>query len=50
MMSILSVPGSAIIFTDVLSLPIPDKDTRAATLMFAGNNNTASRAVPSKLS
>ena len=45
----LSVLGSAIIFTDVLSLPIPDKDTSAATLMFAGNKETASRAVPSKI-
>jgi hypothetical protein len=43
------VSGSAIIFTSVLSLPIPDKDTSAATLMFAGNNKTASRAVPSKI-
>jgi hypothetical protein len=45
----LSVFGSAIIFTLVLSLPIPDKDTSAATLIFAGNKETASRALPSKI-
>ena len=45
----MSVFGSAIIFTFVLSLPIPDKDTSAATLMFAGNKETASRALPSKI-
>ena len=37
------------ILTRVLSLPMPDKDTSAATLTFAGNRVTASRAVPSKI-
>ena len=45
----LSVFGSAIIFTAVFSLPIPDIDKRAATLMLAGNRETASFAVPSKI-
>ena len=45
----LSVLGSATILTPVFSLPIPDKESNAATLMFAGNSDTASFAVPSKI-
>ena len=45
----LSVFGSATIFTLVFSLPIPDSDKSAATLMLAGNSETASFAVPSKI-
>ena len=41
--------GSATIFTTVLLLPIPVRDNRAATLMLAGNRETASFAVPSKI-
>jgi hypothetical protein len=45
----LSVLGSATILTFVFSLPIPVNDKSAATLMFAGNKETASFAVPSKI-
>ena len=45
----ISVFGSATIFTLVFSLPIPDNDKSAATLMLAGNKETASFAVPSKI-
>ncbi len=37
------------IFTPVFSLPIPVNDKSAATLMLAGNKETASFAVPSKI-
>ncbi len=45
----LSVLGSATIFTLVFSLPIPDSESKADTLMFLGNSLTASFAVPSKI-
>jgi len=45
----LSVSGSATIFTNVLSLPNPTRLSNAETLMFFGNNFTASFALPSKI-
>ena len=41
--------GSAIIFTIVSWLPNPEILSKAETLMFFGNNLTASLAVPSKI-
>ena len=41
--------GSAIIFTIVSWLPNPDILSKAETLIFFGNNLTASLAVPSKI-